>query len=213
MRLLSFPSRSPRPLQVIALAATLVLLLSIVACGPGSPEEKVTQTRGQYSVKLENWFPKVEEPDPYAETETIDEQGEALDEAGEAEATATSGEVAMDGETEATGEGEEGDEEIAEAAPEGPTPTTIFFDLIVLFSGSEPLDGITVDVTHADASGAEKRTWRKYLETPGIVKSEARQIGFEEEVHFEEGDVFSVQLLKYVDPANYGEYKEYTAAQ
>ncbi len=207
---------APRPLQVVALLASLAVVLSLVGCGPGSPEDKVTQVRGQYTVKLENWFPKVEEPEPIEESEMLDEQGAEAGDATEGDAAAEEVAQAEEAGEPAEGEGEGEGEEMGmemEAEPAGPKSTTILFDLVVLFSGSEPLDGITVDVTHADASGTEKKTWRQYLETAGMVKSETRQMAFEAEVDFVEGDVFSVQLLKYVDPAEYGNYKEYAGAQ
>lgn len=197
-----------RPLQAVALAATLALMLSLVACGPGTPEERVAQTRGQYTVKLENWFPKVEDPLPIEET--APEEGAEAGEGGEAVAGAMAAEEAVAAEESEEGEGE-GEE--MEPVDEGPKSTKIIFDLVVLFSGSEALDGITVDVTQADGSGNEKKTWRQYLDTSGMVKSETRQIAFEAEVDLAADDAFSVQLLKFVDPANYGDYREFAEAQ
>ena len=204
-----------RAFSVVNLSFLMVLLLtaSLVACGPGSPEEQVIQTRGQYSVQLNTWFPKApEEPElePLAEGEAA--EGEAAEgEAAEGEAAdveAAEGEAA-EGEA-AEGEAVEGEAAEGEAAEAA--PTTIVFDVIVLFSGSDPLPGITVDFTQADADGNEKAAWREFLDIPSIVKAETKQIMVEAEVDFVEGDQFSVQLLKYVDPANYGDYKEFAAA-
>ena len=196
----SQPSRS---LSVTALLAALLLMTSVVACGPGSPEEKVTQTRAQYSVQLNSWFPKIEEPVAEPEAEMGEDMAaEAASDDAPAEGEAAEGET-MDAE-------EAG---MADSEPAAPSTTTIFFDLIVLFSGQEPLPGITVDITHADADGNEKGTWRRFLDIPNIVKSETKQIDFEDDREFVEGDQFSVQLLKQVDPANYSEYSEYASAQ
>ena len=197
----------------------LLLLAALVACGPGSPEEKVTQTRAQYSVQLNGWFPKAVEEPAYEpmDGEMTDEEmtdGETADGEAEAEASdeAATEDVGAEGEA-VEGEAVEGEavegEPMAEAAP---APTTIVFDLIVLFSGKEPLPGITVDLTQADADGNEKKTWREFLDIPSIVKAETKQLTLESEVDFAEGDQFSVQLLKYVDPANYSEYHEYAEA-
>lgn len=210
MRRLPNRNNPSRPLAVVSFSALLLLVVGLVACGPGSPEERVTQTRAQYTVSLEAWFPKVEEPaEPDLELEPAEAEGEAPGEAGAAEATE---EPVAEEAAEAEGEGEAGEGEATEVES-GPTTTNIHFDTLVLFSGSDSLPGVTVDVTQAGASGSEKETWRVFLETEGMVKAEARQIGFELPVEFEEGDQFSVQLLKYVDPANYGEYKEYASAQ
>ena len=206
-------SRSSSLLKFSSAVALILMLLAAVACGPGSPEEAVTQARAQYSVELNTWFPKVAE-EPVAEEGVEGEAAEGEAAEGEAAEEATEGEAAEGEATEgeaAEGEAAEGEGEATEAEA-APTKTTIMFDLIVLFSGSDPLPGITIDISHADSAGTEKSAWRKHLEIPNIVKAETKQISFEAEVDFVEGDQFSVNLLKYVDPANYAEYPEYASA-
>ena len=54
-------------------------------------------------------------------------------------------------------------------------PVAIFFDLIVLFEGDDPLPGLTLEVSQADSAGAEKQSWRHYQELSAHIKGETKQ--------------------------------------
>lgn len=190
----------------------LIVILGLVACAQKTPEQQVAEARSKYRVELNTFRP--EAPEPVEEmVEEIVEGAEATAE-GAAEAVATAAaevEDAVDGAEDAE-EGAEGDEEVL-AEPEGPRTSNIFFDLLVQFDGTESLDGLTVDITQADAFEQEKATYRYYLETGPMVKSELKQMSFVlEDIPFETGDLFSVELREVVPAEEQGEYKEFADA-
>lgn len=195
-----------------ALVLSFVATLLLVACPSKTPEQMVAEKRAKYVVQLNTW--RLVEPP--VEEMPMDEgmAGEEGAEAGEAMAVASAAAA-----TEEAAEGEEMGEEIEEGmgeemmAEEGPRTATIFFDLIVQFTGREPLDGITVDITHADPFEQEKTVARHWIETGDMTKAETRQVSFEREFeNYDEGDVFSVSLRSYVPPEEIGEYREFAAA-
>ncbi|MEM6794752.1 MAG: hypothetical protein AAF725_12305 [Acidobacteriota bacterium] len=198
---------SREPLQLAAFARVLIpcLVLTLAACQPQTPEEQVDQSRSQYVVQLNSWFPREPEPvEPAVSEETAEDAASAADE--EAAETATAAEA------EGEGEGAE-DAEAVEPEPEQPATVDIYFDLIVNFSGNSPLPGLTVDVSQADASGSEKKAWRHYLELPEHSKGSSKQVNFTTEgLEFAEGDQFSVVLEEYVAAEDRGEYREYGEA-
>lgn len=181
-----------RCMRTVSTLLPFAVFLTMAACGPSSPEGKVAQIRAGYKIELNSWRPKPEEPPPAMEDEAA---------AGE-DADAAAMEAAA-----ADVEGEEGE---AEAVEMGPKPTDILLDLVVYFRGRESLPGVTVDITHADASQAPKQTYHHYVETAGILNGETRQASVVlEDVPFEEGDVFSVELVAGI-PADLSAYKEFS---
>ncbi|MEM9594918.1 MAG: hypothetical protein AAGD06_11665 [Acidobacteriota bacterium] len=204
------PKKRPSAFVVLLFA---VLLLA--ACSSKTPEEKVAEVRGQYTVELNAWFPKVvDEPAPAdapLDGEAVDGEGEdaATDEPAADEPAA---DAAADGETD--GEGGEGEGDTADIAePAG--PSTIFFDLVVYFNGDDSLPGITLDVSQADPFEKEKATWRQWVELPSMINGQTEQVTFELEVDdFQDGDAFSVVLETALSAEERSEYREFaTAAQ
>ena len=192
------------PFTIVALA---ILVLALTACAQKSPEERVAEARAKYKVTLNAFLPQDPEPviDELAGDDTMPEEtAEASEAAASAEAVAVAAESA-EGE-----EGEEGEEGMGEEGAEIPSPLrSVFFDLIVQFDGTESLPGITVEITHADPFEKEKGAYRYYLETGKMVKSELKQMSITlEDVPFETGDLFSVEVRQVVPAEERGEYKE-----
>ncbi len=175
--------------KAVPVVLLVLLLLPLAACGPGTPEEKVAKIRSGYTIELNTWKKVARQ-----EEETAAEEGEPEDEAATAET------------------GEEGAQEGApEEEVSGPVPTDVLFDLVVYFRGRESLDGLTVDISHANAAQEEKGVYRQYVEIPGMVNGETRQTDFVlEDLPFEEGDVFAVEVVEGVpeDLAAYPEFSE-----
>lgn len=196
------------PLRRLPLLALLTLLLgAVIACQPKSPEEKIAAERAAYTVELNSWFPR--EPEPEV---TGDAEGEAAEGEAAAEATAVAEGEEAAGEA-APAEGEEGELEVVDVDAAGPRMVNVFFDLIVLFEGDDPLPGLTLDISQADSGGAEKQSFRHYQELPAHIKGETKQVSFElEGIEFAEGDQFSVALRKVVPPEEQGEYREFASA-
>lgn len=178
-------------------------LIALVACQPSDPAAQVAKARGDYQVKLNSFL--VMEPEV---PEVVEPE---LDPATDTGGMAVSGAVAAVA-AETAEEAEEGGEE---AIPEevGPRTSTVLFDLVVRFEGSDPLPGVTVEISHVDAERNEKELRFHYLETGEIRRGGSQQIelvleGFE----IEEGDAFSVDLQSFVAPEDYGRYREFAEA-
>lgn len=198
------------PFRRLPLLALMTLLLgAVIACQPKTPEEKIAAARAAYTVELNSWFPQEPEPEVVAE----DVAGE--DPAGEAEAGAEAAEAAAVAEEAVeAGEGEgEGELEFVEVDNVGPRTVNVLFDLIVQFNGDEPLPGLTLEITRADASGNEKASMRHYQELPEHIKGDTKQVSFKlEGLEFEDGDGYSVTVRKVVPPEEQGEYREFASA-
>ena len=180
----------------LTIALVAVALVALTACAP----KTVDQIRTQYSVELNAWMPLA----PPAPEEPMMEEGMEGEDMAEGEIAEA--EEAMEGEEMA-----EGGEMLEEAAPAGPTSRDIQFDVVVRFSGQDPLPGITVDITHANAAEQEKGVYRHYVDTSSFRPGEPLQETFKiEGVPFEEGDVFSASIRPVVADADKGEYREYS---
>ena len=182
---------------------TLLLLifaaLTVWGCPKATPEERVAQARSRYSVTLNGFFAK-EEPVPEVAPET--------DAIGEAAAAAVAAEAAVAEEETAEGEGEADEMEM-----EGPRGVDVLLDLIVQHDMDTALPGITVDLTMVDADRNEKGAWTLWIETDGLPKANQKQIThILEDVDYEDGDGFSVEIRSYVPPEDYGDYREFAEA-
>ena len=187
-------------------------LVVLAACTPKTPQQVVEETRAQYKVTLNAFLPQEPAMDESMMEEPMEgemsENGESMD------TPDAMGEDQMaEGET-MEGEMAEGEMTEGEMMDDGAAATrNIIFDVLVQFSGTKPLPGLTLDITQADAFEKEKATFRYYLETGPMVKSEAKQMSFTlEDVAFETGDVFSVELRSTVPAAEQGEYREFAEA-
>ena len=176
-----------RRFRILVCPMIALLALLLFSCGPKTPEEAVAQARAKYTVTLNTFqVVKATVEDPM--------EGEAV------ETEATEGEVV---------EGEAVEGEAME--PEGPKSTEILLDLLVAFSGSKSLPGVTIEISHADPFEKEKGTYRRYLETGTVLAGDSRQFVSSLELeNFETGDVFSVSVRPVVPPEDQGEYREYS---
>jgi hypothetical protein len=200
-----------RTVQTLAFSLLAAVLL-LAGCAQKSPEERVAETRAEYTVRLNAFLPQEPEVEEPAAGEGEEMAGEDEEMAEEGEEMAGEGEEAM-----AADEMEGGDEEMAgegeEMAAEGPHTAEILFDLIVQFEGDEALPGITVDISHADPFEQEKAVYHHWIETGDMIKGETKQESFVMAIpDFETGDVFSVDLRSYVPPEERGEYREFAEA-
>lgn len=197
--------------KVLLCSIVVCVAFGLVACTPPTPEEQVAASRAQYKVTLNAFVPQ----DPPVE-ETAPELiggGEDGIELVDMEVAGVVGEEGADGEAVAAAAADETGEEVIEDA--GPATRDILFDLVVIFDGSDPLPGLTLDVSQADPFEKEKATFRHYIELDPMVKSETKQVSFilEGIENYEEGDLFSVNLREYVAPEDRGEYREFVEAK
>ena len=186
---------------LLILLPVLVASLFLAGCPEKSPELVVAEQRAKYTVKLNTFMAK--EPEPAETMEVM-----------EGEMAAAAEEAAVAEEAEMVEEGAEGEGEEEMAEPEGPSSTTVFFDLLVNYDGRDaPLPGITVDISHADPFEKEKGAYKHWIDTSGMVRGQMTQFDFELDVpDFETGDVFSVDLRSNIPPEEFGDYREFATA-
>jgi len=194
-------ARTLRSLFPLFLVATLAVVYA--GCAPSSPEEQIARIRSEYEVQLSSW--KVVSP-------TEEGAGEA--EMAEGEEPMAEGEEPMAEGEEPMAEGEEpmaeGEELMAEEPMAEPEGVSIQFDLVVHLRGRNRLDGLTVDLTQADANQQEKAVYHQWVDTSNVLKGSPGQVTFVlEGIVMEEGDVFAATIVPGV-PADLSAYREFS---
>lgn len=184
-----------------ALALVVMLAAALTACKQLSHAERVAKLRDRYEATLNGFA--VRETPVAVDVETVSPEGEeatAADEAVEETVAAETG--AMD----------VTDEEGEMAEPAEPEMRhDVILDIVVRHDADEPLPGITLDVSHADASGTEKAHHRIWVDTSDLVKGDSLQVNHTlEDVDYTEGDGFYVEVRKPVPPSEQGEYAEFS---
>ena len=183
--------------RISALAVALALALTIGACGPKDPAEKVAKLRSFYAAEL-NGFLVLEPPPPDYTDVAPPEEGEG----------------AADPEADA-GDGEEGDEgaEDMEEAPAEPESIDVQLDILVKHRSPESLPGITLDITMVDGLKKAKGHWLWWVDTSGIAKATVTQFTHVlEDVSYELGDGFNVEVRHPVPADERGQYREFSSA-
>ncbi len=180
--------------RALILVAAIALLLG--ACTPADPIAAVAAARADYEVQLSGWIARPPEPPPVVETP----DPEAPADEAEGDPLDADQEGADPMEVEAV---EEAD----------PRTITVLFDLLVLFSGSDPLPGLTVDITHADPSGAEKAVRQHYIEVANLARGSTNQVAIElDGWDLADGDAFSIDVRQVVSDAERSAYREFQEA-
>ncbi len=154
-----------------------------LACSRKSPADKIAEVRNQYTVQ----DARPQKQNPIGDASAMD--------------------VALS-------EGEEAREAGTAAPAQAARPTSILFDVVLSFRGSQSLPGITLDITHTDAQGRTKEVRRQYVETPKMTNSGVLQQGFVlDNLQYEEGDGFQVDVRSFIPVEERGEYREFAAGQ
>lgn len=194
----------------LALAAVF-LLTSFVACGPSTPAEKVTAKRQKYKVELVNFM--VQEPEMPAPP-AMDGETDADDFVDAAAAEAGDGSLSETGEDpeDMAPQGEMADGDAMEPMMVDDGKRDVLLDLLLQSNTYEQLPGVTVDVTQADADSNEKAVFHVWLETAGMARGSQPFTHTLEDVEWEEGDGFHVEIRSSVPESERGEYREYADA-
>ncbi len=176
----------------ISLVLIAISALALGACSSPTPLERLEASRAEYKANLNSFFvretPLEVEPLPGAEGEADGE--EVAEPAPGAEG------------------GVEGDEGMAMVEPE--VRLDAMLDVIVQHDSRNPLDGITLDITMVDADQNELARWRRWVDTAGLPKANQRPVSLElEDVDYEEGYGFFVEVRPFVPESDRGEYREY----
>ncbi len=180
----------------------LPFLLISLACQTQTPEQMVNELRGQYSVQSTSFLPQQQLSD-------ASEADAALHEGEEADSTVTGTETAAaSGDDEAASIEETVDED--GFALSGPQPTSILFDIVLMFEGRKPLPGLTLDIVHSDPFEKVKENRRHFIETANLIKGDVLQQDFVlEDFNFEDGDQFTIEIRPSIPLEEQGEYREF----
>lgn len=193
-------------------AAIVGLLAAVFAgCTAEMDAEDVADARRNYHVELQN-FIVLDEEEPAGGMEMDTGSETDLGEAGE--------EVAGAGEAEDAEAGEEGDVAAVGIDPV-PRPervsvgtggdSEVLLDIVLRHTGATTLEGLTIDITHADAERREKNQWHVWVETTDLTRGGRKQFSHTlTGVDYEPGDGFHVGLRENVPPEEYSEYREFT---
>jgi hypothetical protein len=166
-------------------------MLLLTACG-GSPEAKVARLRGMYSARLNGFLVQAQpapEPEVYAEEGVEPMAPDTEMEEGEAEG------------------------EMAEPMEPAPANPDIMLDILIQHDSPELLPGITLDISMADGAGNAKGDWKVWFDTATMKKANVTQYTHVlEDVPYEEGDGFFVEVRHPVPAEERGEYSEFSSA-
>ena len=170
----------------------MVTGIVISGCGPKSPEEKVAQMRGLYSARL-NGFILEEEP-VMAEVAEVPEL----------EAVEIVDDGTVDGVDPTAAEDELAVVEVVQK---------VRLDILIQHRSDENLPGITVDISMVDSAEVEKGHWRVWFDTSNVTKATVTQFThILEDVGYEEGDGFFVEVRHPIPVEERGDYREFSQA-
>ncbi|MFQ5525584.1 MAG: hypothetical protein ACE5GX_04920 [Thermoanaerobaculia bacterium] len=170
-----------------------VAALVAVGCAPKSPEEKVAQLRSFYTARPIGFIVDA------VPAETMPEAG--MEEGGAAEGPAEEPPVAG-------GDGVV----MAEAEPVAVTQN-VRIDILLQHDSPEKLPGVTLDISMVDASETELASWKLWVDTAELPKATGTQFThLLEDVDYQEGYAFSVEVRHPVPAEERGEYREFADA-
>lgn len=180
---------SPRN-SILSLSA--LTLLAACGGGPDDPAERVAEARTGYSARLNSYaVDQVPLEGGELPTGPAPEGGEGIGD-------------------QAAPEGAVGEDAATERMVEVPLRQDVILDILVSRQGHEELPGVTVDVTQADPEGNDKAAWKVYLDTSDLSRGPGTQMVHRlEDVDYEEGDGFFVEVRHPVPAAERGEYREF----
>jgi hypothetical protein len=86
----------------------------------------------------------------------------------------------------------------------------VIVDVLLRWDGTEPLSGVTLDLSLVDARGELKAARKLWVETQGWLKGETRQQAFTfSDLNYVEGDGFYVELRTPVPASERSQYREF----
>ena len=175
--------------RYLGVASVLLAGVLLSGCAAKSPADKVADLRGQYSARL-NGFLLEEEP--------------LVTEVPELEAVEIVDEAVIDGV-------EPG--EVVEELAAIEVREKVRLDILIQHRSDEKLPGITVDISMVDSAEVEKGHWQVWFDTSEVTKATVTQFThLLEEVGYEEGDGFFVEIRHPIPVEERGDYREFPEA-
>lgn len=190
---------SARPGACAALGVLFLAAGVLGACGPSDPTAEIEEARSRYSAEVLSFSVDQRPETPPVEPAAVTD--------GEVDAAA--GEAAEDTD-------EAADPEAATAEPTEPTEPVdvrqdVLLDIVLRFDGHDPLDGLTLDITHAGSDDQTKGTYRAYIDTSDVHRGPPVQLVHRlEDVPYEEGDGFHAEVRSPVPAAERDQYREFS---
>lgn len=90
----------------------------------------------------------------------------------------------------------------------------IVLDVLVRWDGTKPLDGVTIDLSVADAAGREKAVRHLWVDTAGLGKGPGKQVTLTlTDLPYQAGDGFFVEVRAPIPAAERSAYREFAAAR
>lgn len=179
----------------LALAVPLAALI-FAACSPASHEERVAKLRSHYKARLIGFIVKAE---PVLEAPAAEAEDGAESESPTADVSPAAADPAS---------AEEMEPEVAMT----PVRQDIAIDILLQHDSPEKLPGITLDIEMVDAAEKTKNTWKVWVDTATLPKATGTQFThLLEDVDYEEGDGFNVEVRSPVPPEERSEYREFSA--
>ena len=188
---------TPALTKPAALLLAAAVALGLAACEPLPPEEQVAELRGDYTAELNSFNVR--------ETPMVEESG--MEVGDETEMADVDGPDEAEPAIEPAMEGEEVVEEM-------PMRQDVMLDVVLYKqSGDERLPGLTLDVSQVDAQENDKASYRIWVDTSTLNKGSRRAVSYVlEDVDFEEGDKFAVEVRPNVPPEVRDQYQEFADA-
>jgi hypothetical protein len=172
--------------SILALTTLCLAAVLGLACAsePEDPAERVSEIRSRYSARL-NGLVVHQVPEEPAEP-PVEVPGEAAEPVADDQA------------------------EGVEVLPPVPVAQAVTLDILVSKDGRDTLPSLTLDITQVDAQEQAKASWKAYLDVADVQRGPGTQISYRlEEVEYEEGDGFHVEVRHPVPAAERGEYREF----
>jgi hypothetical protein len=95
----------------------------------------------------------------------------------------------------------------------GAAQQQVVLDVLVGWRGGDPLPGLTVDVSMADPTGKEKEHRRAWLDVSKVDQGGAQMSVVLDDVPYQAGDGFYVEVRTPVPAAERANYREFAAAR
>jgi len=172
--------------RYLGMGSILLAGVLVVACAPKSPADRVAKLRGFYSARL-NGF--------------ILEQEPVIAEVPELEAVEIIDEEVVDGVS---------PDEVMDEVDEIEVIEKVRLDILIQHRSQEKLPGLTLDISMVDSAEMEKGHWRVWFDTSDVTKATVTQFThILEEVGYEEGDGFFVEVRHPIPVEERGDYREF----
>jgi hypothetical protein len=192
----------------LPLLVAAALAVTLAACDPVPPAERVADLRNDYEAQLNSFnvieTPMVEESGMEVGDGTAMGEEATADEAAEGAVMEGGADAAAAGDVPAGGG----------VVEEMPMRQDVMLDVVLRkVSGDERLPGLTLDVHQVDAQQTDKANYRIWVDTAGLNKGSRQAVSYVlEDVDFTEGDAFAVEVRPNVPEPVRGQYREFEEA-